>query len=115
MYSPGVLVSSRRVMNDKFGDCVDLANLGRITLTKAGYNVFGRHLGKIQVPNDHVILVIKLKNGVYYSAVDFSPNGNHMRGPYKTLLELERALGYGSYYKSREPFLFLSVQRRWPA
>ena len=56
--------------------------------------------------NNHIGLGIRLENGSYLLAVDFTPAGNHMSGPYKTLLELDQALGYGVRYKTRDPFLF---------
>ena len=106
-YSPRSHRSFRSVINERFGDCADLANLGRAALTKAGYDAFGRFLGEF--PNDHIVLGIKLEDGSYFLAVDFNQTGNHMKGPYKTLLELDQAVGYGSRYKSREPFVF----ERW--
>jgi hypothetical protein len=44
-------------------------------------------------------LCIELDDGSYLLAVHFNLFGNPMSGPYKTLRELDQALGYGSKYK----------------
>lgn len=97
--------SPRSVINEKYGDCDDLAYFGRKVLTKAGYDVFGRIVGDIGTVC-HIGLGIRLEDGSYLLAVDFDPRGNHMSGPYKTLLELDQALGYGSRYQRRGPLFF---------
>lgn len=104
-YIPAFHRSPRSVIKDKYGDCDDVAYLGRTILIKAGYDVFGRHLNKGQ-KIDHVGLGIKLPDGSYLLAVHFNRYGNHMSGPYKTLLELDQALGYGTWYQTRDPFFF---------
>ena len=53
----------------------------------------------------HIGLGIRLEYGSYFLAVHFN-GANHMSGPYKTLLELDRALGYGTYWHQRGPFYF---------
>ena len=93
------------MIKDKYGDCDDLAYFGRIVLTKAGYDVFGRVVGDETV-DCHIGLGIRLEDGSYLLAVHFNGSGNHMSGPYKTLLELDKALGYGYGYKERGPFYF---------
>jgi hypothetical protein len=96
--------SPRSVINEKYGDCDDLAYFGKTVLTKAGYDVFGRYLNKGIGPG-HIGLGIRLEDGSYFLAVDFNGT-NHMSGPYKTLLEFDQALGYGALYKKRDPFFF---------
>lgn len=93
------------IIKDKYGDCDDLANFGKIVLSKAGYDVFGRFYNKYSIPN-HIILGIKLKDGSYFKAVDFGRNGNSMGGPYKTILEIDQSGGYGIWYTTREFFFF---------
>jgi hypothetical protein len=94
------------IIKDRYGDCDDLANFGRRILSNAGYNVFGRHLNKGIRP-DHIGLGIKLEDGSYLLAVDFRGDSrNHMSGPYKTILELDKALGYGYRYHTKDPFYF---------
>jgi hypothetical protein len=103
---PGYHRSPRSVLKSRYGDCDDLAYFGRLVLTKAGYDVFGRIVGN-QSGYCHIGLGVKLEDGSYLLAVNFSFT-NYMRGPYKTILELDKALGYGGieYEKKRGPFLF---------
>jgi len=98
--------SPRSVINEKYGDCDDLAYFGKTVLTKAGYDVFGRIVGDRSVC--HIGLGIKLEDGSYFLAVHFDRLRNHMSGPYKTLLRLDQALGYGNphYPQLRGPFNF---------
>lgn len=101
--------SPRSVIKEKYGDCDDLANFGKIVLTKAGYDVFGRILEKPKVePNlCHIGLGIRLEDGSYLLAVDFGSGGdNRMSGPYKTLYGLDQALSRGVRYQKRGPFYF---------
>lgn len=103
-YIPAFHRSPRSVIKENYGDCDDLAYFGRTVLTKAGYDVFGRVVGDETI-RCHIGLGIRLEDGSYFLAVDF--NGvNHMSGPYKTLLELDRALGYGTRFHGRGPFFF---------
>jgi hypothetical protein len=104
-YVPSYHRPPRSVIGDKYGDCDDVAYFGKKVLTKAGYDVFGRSFDLHTWPN-HVGLGVKLKDGTYLLAVHFNQTGNHMSGPYKTLLELDRALGYGSNYNTRDSFYF---------
>jgi len=105
-YSPNLIRSPKSILKTRWGDCDELANFGRLALTKAGYNCFGRLLGGNRYPN-HVGLGVELEDGSYLLAVHFDRGGNHMRGPYKTLLELDRALGHGKFYRwLREPWHF---------
>ena len=97
--------SPRSVIREKYGDCDDVAYFGKKVLTKAGYDVFGRSFDLDSWPN-HIGLGVKLKDGTYLLAVHFGRGGNHMSGPYKTLLELDRALGYGTRYMTRDSFFF---------
>jgi hypothetical protein len=49
------------VINERYGDCDDLAYFGKTVLTKAGYDVFGRILGdEIEC---HIGLGIRLEDG----------------------------------------------------
>ncbi|NNK85689.1 MAG: hypothetical protein HKO91_09080, partial [Desulfobacterales bacterium] len=99
-YQPGRIRSPGSVLKDKYGDCDELATLGRKALTKAGYKCFGRLVHGKSFPN-HVGLGIELDDGSYLLAVHFNLWGNNMSGPHKTLLELDQALGYGSKYSNR--------------
>ena len=54
----------------------------------------------------HVGLGIRLDHGSYFLAVHFNQLGNHMSGPYNTVLELDKALGYGRGFHRRGPFIF---------
>jgi hypothetical protein len=96
--------SPRSVLKSRYGDCDDLAYFGRFVLTKAGYDVFGRIVGNKPC---HIGLGVKLEDGSYLLAVSFS-NTNYMSGPHKTMLELDKRLGYGGigYEKIRGPFHF---------
>ncbi len=93
------------IIKQKYGDCDDLANFGRHVLTKAGYKVSGRRVGKRYC---HIGTYIKLENGSYLLAVDLRRNGtNNMSGPYKTILEIDQALGYGHRFgPQRSEFYF---------
>jgi hypothetical protein len=102
-YVPSYHRSPRSVINEKYGDCDDLAYFGRAVLSKAGYDVFGRIVG--ESPSVHIGLGIKLEDGSYILAVNFR-NMNIMTGPHKTMLELDEALGYGPGYRQRGPFHF---------
>jgi len=93
------------VIKEKFGDCDDLAYFGKIVLSKAGYDLIGRFYNKEATIN-HIILGIKLEDGSYFKAVDFGRRGNIMGGPYKTVLEMDQAAGYGRWYQTREAFSF---------
>jgi hypothetical protein len=90
---------------DKYGDCDDVGYFGKIVLTRAGYDVFGRAFDLHTSPN-HVGLGVRLPDGTFLLAVHFDYGRNHMSGPYKTLLELDQALGYGSQYSTRQGFNF---------
>jgi hypothetical protein len=95
----------RTIIKSGYGDCDDLANFGRIVLSRAGYDVFGRLVGpEDRLPN-HVGLGIKLEDGTYLLAVNFDRGRNHMGGPFSTILELDKALGYG-FYAKRGPYYF---------
>ena len=74
-----------------------------MVLRKAGYNVFGRILGD-ERSSCHIGLGVKLEDGSYLLAVHFNQSGNHMSGPYRTMLELDTALGFGNNYYERGPF-----------
>ncbi len=103
-YIPSFHRSPRSVIKEKYGDCDDLAYFGKTVLTKAGYDVFGRIVGDERTV--HIGLGIRLEDGSYLLAVNFRTT-NNMSGPYKTLLELDKALGYGGYgYKKRDAFYF---------
>ena len=102
---PGFHRSPRSVINEKYGDCDDLAYFGRTILTKAGYDVFGRIVGDESI-KCHIGLGIRLEEGSYLLAVNFDSRRNHMSGPHKTILELDQALGYGYSYRQRGPFTF---------
>lgn len=97
--------SPRRVIQEKYGDCDDLAYFGKTVLTKAGYDVFGRVVGDENV-YCHIGLGIRLEDGSYFLAVHFNQRGNHMSGPYKTILELDKALGYRRGFYGRGAFTF---------
>ena len=100
---PGFHRSHSSVIKEGYGDCDDLAYFGRTVLSRAGYDVFGRIVGDERI-SCHIGLGVRLKDDSYLLAVNF--NGvNQMSGPYKTLLELDQALGYGSY-KQRGDFQF---------
>lgn len=95
--------SIRTVITSKTGDCDDLAWFGKIVLSRSGYHVFGRIVG-----NDnkcHIGLGVTLEDGTYLLAVDFNGR-NSMSGPYRSILEVDEALGYGSAYKARGAFNF---------
>jgi hypothetical protein len=94
------------VIKTGYGDCDDLAYFGRVVLSKAGYDVFGRIVGDERV-YCHIGLAIRLEDGSYILAVNFNQFGNHMSGPHKTVLELDQSLGYGPYrFNQRAPFHF---------
>ena len=95
----------RTVIKEKYGDCDDLAYFGKVILSKAGYDVFGRIVGNIR-SEFHIGLGVRLDDGSYLLAVNFKGQDNDMSGPYKTLLELDRALGYGPSYNGRGSFSF---------
>jgi hypothetical protein len=98
--------SPSRVIKSRYGDCDDLAYFGKITLTRAGYDVFGRIVGD-ENTSCHIGLVIRLEDKSYLVAVDFRSNDyNHMNGPFKTLLEADKSLGYGYQYRQRGQFNF---------
>jgi hypothetical protein len=97
--------SPHSVIHQKYGDCDDLAYFGKTVLTKAGYDVFGRIVGDENI-YCHIGLGIRLEDGSYFLAVHFNQRGNHMSGPYKTILELDRALGYGRGFYKRGAFTF---------
>lgn len=96
--------SGRSIIKEGYGDCDDLANFGRIILSKAGYDVFGRIVGNGR-SSVHIGLGLKLDDGSYLLAVNLI-DSNNLSGPYSTILELDRALGFGPSYPSREYFYF---------
>jgi hypothetical protein len=59
--------SPRSVINEKYGDCDDLAYFGKTVLTKAGYDVFGRIVGVGSI-YCHIGLGIGLEDGSYLLA-----------------------------------------------
>lgn len=95
--------SGRSIIKEGYGDCDDLANFGRIVLSKAGYEVFGRIVERGNTC--HIGLGLKLDEGSYLLAVNMR-DSNNMSGPYSTILELDRALGYGPSYPTRDFFHF---------
>jgi len=98
--------SPHDVLKEKYGDCDDLAYFGRMVLKKAGYDVFGRIVGDERV-YCHIGLGIKLEDGSYLLAVHFNKSRNHMSGPHKTILELDKVLGFGRYrFNQRDYFYF---------
>ena len=70
---------------DGYGDCSDVVELGRVFLSKAGYDVRKRCAPK------HVMGYIK-KDGLYWVVIDFQNKGlkgeNYFRGPSKKLDQL---------------------------
>ena len=100
-YFKGNTRSATSVFKSKIGDCDDLANFGRVALSRGGYSVFGRRV--YNGPDDaHIGLATKLEDGSYSLLIDFSRGGNTKRGPFKTLKEVDSALGYGNRYFGRE-------------
>jgi len=101
--------SHRSVIKEKYGDCDDVAYLGKTALKRAGYDVFGRLL-KTPKGNPglaHVGLGIRLEDGSYFLAVNFgSGSDNLMSGPYETLYGLDQALSRGIPYQKRGFFNF---------
>lgn len=93
------------VFTYKTGDCDDLANFGNVSLKKAGYSTFGRRVFTAG-PDGHIGLAIKTDDGLYHLVVNFTPRGNSMSGPYKTILEVDKALGYGTRVYNRQSFTF---------
>lgn len=100
----------RSVFSNKVGDCDDLANFGHLVLKKAGYKTFGRMAyNPDNLADGHIGLGLKSEDGKYYLAVDFRRGGNLMSGPYDSIIEIDRTLGYNSRprYNARESFKFL--------
>lgn len=90
----------------KRGDCDDMAYFGKIVLSRAGYKVQGRIVGCTGGFSDvHIGLIIELEDGRYLLAVNFRTL-NSMTGPFDTLLEADKSLGYGSGYPCRSAFHF---------
>ena len=81
----GYTKPAEKTFADKWGDCSDVAELGKVFLGRAGYNV-----KKICTPN-HVMGYIK-KDGLYWVVIDFKKPGirgeNFFKGPSKRLNEL---------------------------
>ena len=104
-YSRGYHRGASSIIKERYGDCDDLAYFGRKVLSKAGYDVFGRIVGDTKT-SCHIGLGVKLDDGSYLLAVEFDHSGNQMSGPYETLLEVDKAIGYGKRFSERGPFQF---------
>ena len=102
---PGFHRSYSTVLQTKVGDCDDLAFLGKIALKRSGYDVFGRIVSN-STRNCHIGLGVRLPNGSFLLAVHFNRWGNHMCGPFNSIPELDKALGYGTKYALRNIFNF---------
>jgi hypothetical protein len=66
----------------RWGDCDDLSVFGKYILRKAGYKANTRYVLWTHDRRGHVGVVIKLDDGRYFIAVDFTGK-NTMSGPYK--------------------------------
>jgi hypothetical protein len=90
------------LFKNKVGDCDDAANFGDIALSKAGYQTYRRFV--YNDGNGHMGLAIKLSDKTFLVAVNFRGGRNRVVGPYKTILEVDQALGYGSRFNNRSSF-----------
>jgi len=94
--------SETQVFSRGFGDCCDVAFFGKYLLARAGYNTT---LRDVKYTNDQQYgLLVKQQDGHYLLAVDFTPAGNTLTGPYGALSQVDDALlgGRTIYYRSWE-------------
>jgi hypothetical protein len=102
---PSYTDSIYHTIHTKSGGCDDLAMLGKVALSRAGYKVFGRIIGSGSPSDWHVGLVAELEDGTYLMAVNFK-RSNVMTGPHRTLREADQALGLSPSKNLRGPFNF---------
>jgi len=103
-YKLGPTQNSLSLFKTKIGDCDDAAKFGELAMSKAGYETYCRVV--YNGDNDgHIGLAVKLKDGTFLGAVNFDHNiKNRVCGPFKTILEFDKALGYESKYMFRSSF-----------